>query len=669
MKNPARLLAKSYDRHKYQQPPDYALYIQHNRDVAAACKALAQIVGAVAIKNAGLDANLIDEFSKTLLADGWIQDLGKGNSHFLEMLSGKPELIQLLRHETVSGLLTCLEPRFVEWLAPLGKAKMIAVWGAMGHHRKFDAATVAKDVAELKVYVTHEDFKANLREMAEDLGLPEPPSFESDLIIAPNKNDICDLPARESLNQLKTIFKNQESEFEDELLRRFVALVKAFGIAADGSASGVAKEYKLTRYYSLAAFVTDNLSQGLKPSDLTTLIHAWAWAETDVDKEYIDLTKLPDGFEFREFQKKVEASDSYLTLALAGCGSGKSIAAYLWGRRWCEKLQAEGRNNIRIFFCLPTTGTTTEHFKDYALESGIPSEQISLTHSRSSVDLETMAQTSNQEEANEKDENDTAKAAEAALEAERDKIEGLALWSTPLVVTTADTVLGLMVNSRRAIYSTPAIMQSVIVFDEVHAFDDYLFGHLLVFLKNFPYLPVLLMTASLPEQRRQAIEQVRPDVSYVPGDEKLETLPRYHIQFPTDSQQVWDAVRECVANNGKVLWVRNRVEWANTTYTQAKKEFPDIYVNVYHSRLRYKDRSERHRQVIDNFKRQGQAAILVATQVAEMSLNLSADLLITDIAPVPALIQRMGRLNRRATPANPGQPKRAFICQLPAENE
>jgi CRISPR-associated endonuclease/helicase Cas3 len=61
--------------------------------------------------------------------------------------------------------------------------------------------------------------------------------------------------------------------------------------------------------------------------------------------------------------------------------------------------------------------------------------------------------------------------------------------------------------------------------------------------------------------------------------------------------------------------------------------------------------------------------ILIATQVAEMSLDLSADLLITDIAPVSSLIQRMGRLNRRATPDKPGEPKPALICQLPAENE
>jgi CRISPR-associated endonuclease/helicase Cas3 len=48
----------------------------------------------------------------------------------------------------------------------------------------------------------------------------------------------------------------------------------------------------------------------------------------------------------------------------------------------------------------------------------------------------------------------------------------LSLWSTPLVVTTSDTILGLMSNARRAVYSLPAIVNSAIVFDEIHAFDD-----------------------------------------------------------------------------------------------------------------------------------------------------------------------------------------------------
>jgi CRISPR-associated endonuclease/helicase Cas3 len=651
MSKPQRLLAKSYDRTKYPSPPDYALLVQHSRDVAAACKALAQMTGIIALENAGLSLENLADFKQTLVANGWIQDLGKANSHFQEMVTSQNGMKQLIRHETLSGILTHLNEEFCDWLEPLGKSKLIAVWGAIGHHRKFNNDTKPDPLClPLTVYLTHTDLQTILVEMAKDLALASPPQFGRDLLVAPNKNDPCDLPARESVRDLKDKFQDVEEEYQNEDLRRFIALVKAFGIAADVAASAIAKQGKSTQLYSLSRYVSEELAIGLTSTDLQELIQE--------RKRRSGITEL------LKFQQDVADSTSYLTLAEAGCGSGKSLAAYLWAQRWCEQLTQAGRTNIRMFFCLPTTGTTTEHFKDYALESGIPA---SLAHSRASVDLQTMAQTVAQEEA--KDGTDGAKAVEEALNAERDKIEALSLWSTPLVVTTADTVLGLMANARRAIYSIPAIMQSVIVFDEIHAFDEYLFGHLLVFLRNFPQLPVLLMTASLPEERRNAIKAVRGDLQPIPGPPDREMLPRYRIEYPMDGKSAWERVEHCVThlsgtNQGKVLWVCNRVDWANRLYHLAREQFPHIPAYVYHSRLRYKDRSKRHRRVIDDFKQVGQPAILIATQVAEMSLDLSADLLISDIAPIPALIQRMGRLNRRATPEKPGQPKSALICPV-----
>ncbi len=660
-----RLLAKSYNSKESSEPPDYALLTQHSQDVADACKALARISGCIALRNAEIESEWND-FDRTLRTVGWLEDLGKSSSHFQEMLTSHDGQ-QLIRHETISGLLACLDEQFQSWLKPLGKFKIVAIWGAMGHHRKFDAGTKPNQVQPLVLYISQSDnldFQTILEEMAADLGLGKPPQFARNLVIGYNSDDECDIPALESLNDLKDEFTEcEEEEFADERSRRFVALVKGYGIAADVAASAVAKkEGEANQSYDLSDFVTQDLSIKLNPEDLTNLIHIWAWRNSDEFKDKPkewDLNRFPPGFTLRNFQERVASSNSYLTLAVAGCGSGKSLAAYLWARRWCEKLTDR---NFRLFFCLPTTGTTTEHFKDYALESDIPS---TLAHSRSSIDLQTMAQTATQEDA---ESSDTAEAAKEALRAEQDQIESLALWSTRLTVTTADTVLGLMVNARRSIYSLPAIMQSAIVFDEIHAFDDQMFGHLLVFLKNFPKLPVLLMTASLPDERLKAIQAIRSDLNRVPGLKEFEILPRYDIPYTVeqiDEATVWREVEKCLENNGKVLWVRNQVDWANQRYLEAKAKFPNIAVNVYHSRLRYKDRSDRHRRVIDTFKEKGKAALLVSTQVAEMSLDLSADLLVTDIAPVPALIQRMGRLNRRATPDNPGNPKPALICPLP----
>jgi CRISPR-associated endonuclease/helicase Cas3 len=657
-----RLLAKSYDRQKHGDlPPDYALLTQHSRDVAAACDALALIVGQTALLNAGLDSTAFERFRLTLRANGWMQDLGKASSHFQEMVSSKPQIKQLVRHETISGMLMLLDGRFREWLLPLSETLLISVWGAIGHHRKFDESTAPEQCPALTVHLAHKDFAEILSEMSVDLKLPAPPLFERDVVIARTSKESCDLPARESIRELQDDFVEHEAEFLDAEKRRMLALIKGFGIAADVAASAVAARGQWAREYSLADYVTQSLTIGLTPDDLSSLINKWAWDSSKCERASIDLNSLPPDFTVREFQTNVAESNSFLTLAQAGCGSGKSLAAYMWARTWCRKLAADGRTNFHLFFCLPTTGTTTEHFKDYALESGI---DASLTHSRSGVDLKAMAETAPQEEASD-GETDTAKAARAALNAERDKIESLALWSTPLVVTTADTVLGLMSNARRGIYSLPAIMSGVIVFDEIHAFDDRMFGHLLIFLKNFPRLPVLLMTASLPEERRRAIAGVRPDLHVVCGPEEFETLKRYQINDSVTDEDVWRAIDDCIAESGKVLWVRNRVEWANQAYDACRARYTDVPTDIYHSRFRYKDRSRRHRHVIDNFKADGAAAILVATQVAEMSLDLSADLLISDIAPIPSLIQRMGRLNRRSTPDKPQPSKPALIRALP----
>ncbi|MCI0336411.1 MAG: CRISPR-associated helicase Cas3' [Acidobacteria bacterium] len=671
MTKPKHLLAKSYDQSKHGAiPPDYALLLQHSRDVAEACRALAASSGKVALSCVNLGLETFDRFGRALTANGWIQDLGKASSHFQAMVSGQSEITQLLRHETISGLLIWFDSKLRDWLEPLSETLLFSLWGAMGHHRKFDEQTVPNQVGSLVVHVSHDDFTAILKEMSNDLELGVPPRFERDLVIVRSHRDSGDMTALEDLRDLQDEFLDCETQFADEDKQRMLALVKGFGIAADVAASAIAARGQWSSSYSLSKFVEESLAVGLIADDLSKLISSWAWAKSSEKRSDGGANSLPPGFVFRDFQNEVAASGSYLTLAQAGCGSGKSLGAYLWARWWCEKFAAEGRANFRLFFCLPTTGTTTEHFKDYALESGLDAELISLTHSRSSVDLKSMAETAPQEEASDS-ETDTAKQAQAALNAEREKIESLALWSTPLVVTTSDTILGLMSNARRAIYSLPAIVNSVIVFDEIHAFDDQMFGHLLVFLKNFPRLPVLLMTASLPEARRRAIECVRPDLKPIPGPPEFELLKRYLIDDSETEEEVWRDVDKRLRSNEKVLWVRNRVEWANETYRECLRRFreqvPDVSINVYHSRFRYKDRSVRHRRVIDDFKTDGKAAILVATQVAEMSLDLSADQLITDIAPVPALIQRMGRLNRKAEP-NPNSPppaKPALIRALP----
>ena len=105
----------------------------------------------------------------------------------------------------------------------------------------------------------------------------------------------------------------------------------------------------------------------------------------------------------------------------------------------------------------------------------------------------------------------------------------------------------------------------------------------------------------------------------------------------------WDQIHQAIGEGGKVLWVSNTVKRCIEHARQASAL--DIApVIVSHSRYRYVDRVQRHGEIIDAFQSNG-PVLATTTQVCEVSLDISADLLITDLAPVPALIQRLGRLN------------------------
>lgn len=283
----------------------------------------------------------------------------------------------------------------------------------------------------------------------------------------------------------------------------------------------------------------------------------------------------------------------------------------------------------------PTTGTTTEGFRDYIHEANVAGR---LEHGRASVDVELF----------DLDDGD---------EGQRplDRLASLRNWGAEVVVSTVDTVLGLIQNHRKGLYAFAGLAHAAIVFDEIHAYDDQLFGALLRFLEAMQGIPALLMTASLPKTRLAALRALvarvhnRP-LGEIAGPADLEALPRYERMA---AQNPWTAIDQCIAAGGKVLWVSNTVARCLHVADAAPSSIRPL---VYHSRFRYCDRVERHRAVIDAFGARA-SALAVTTQVAEMSLDLSADLLVTDLAPVPALIQRLGRLNRRSTPTAPMPPK------------
>ncbi|MEO0949064.1 MAG: CRISPR-associated helicase Cas3' [Cyanobacteria bacterium J06641_5] len=437
-------------------------------------------------------------------------------------------------------------------------------------------------------YLNHSDFKRLLRFGIRQLGCPEK----------------VQLSGKPKIRWDNSIIKKQrlqilEAFFDWEPNATLTGVLKALLVAGDSIGSAIANSnLKLDRW-----LCEKSITHILKTDDLERVIQA-----------RLGNNKL------RKFQSKLGEIDSRVGLARAGCGTGKTVGAYNWAKR-----HAVGR---KLFFCYPTTGTSTEGFLDYVQDE----VESVLLHSRAAVDLE-LAKTGEEADAGDG----------IANEAEI-KLQSFEAWESQVTICTVNTVLGLLQCHRRPMYCFPAIANAAFVFDEVHCYDKKLFGALLRFLETVK-APILLMSASfLPPQLRAIEDAVGEPVEIIFGPKELEQQPRYRFYYADEPD--WGRVKTELEAGGKVLWVCNQVSTAIAVYDRAKDS--GINALLYHSRYRYEDRVRHHRAVVDAFKPERTEPVLaIATQVAEMSLDLSATLLVSQIAEPPALIQRLGRLNRR----------------------
>ena len=596
---PNILLAKSFDSGHWKG--SYGL-VGHTADVVNAVTVLLENIGQGIINQFDLKCSW-EGFRATARLSAYLHDWGKANDHFQMMVRGKRDIRenpQLIRHELASMLLAW---EYREWLQQCPNADFrTALVAAGGHHLKlgWDSKTQSPndELGEIRngsgsdrlsLYTGSQYFRGMLKYGVKALGLPK-------------QLKLSVKPSREwTVNEIKSKRRLLLEDFIDWQVTdsNFVSVVKALIIAADSVGSALPN--------------TD-----LKISDWIEKQVSVKLAESEVEQV---VNQRLNGQEMRPFQVALGESQLRVTLARAGCGTGKTLGAYNWAKRYAV--------NRKLFFCYPTTGTSTEGFIDYV------HDQVDsvLLHSRSDVDLAHLMSTG--------DEDDTAT-----------KLESFKTWGTKVSVCTVDTVLGLLQCNRRPMYCFPAIAQAAFVFDEVHCYDNRLFGGLLRFLEVVK-APVLLMSASFLPWQLEAIQKaVGESMEIIEGAKELELLPRYrfHLSDNPDWERVTQELEKTYAlpNGehicGKVLWVCNQVSTAMTVYKDAKQR--GLNAVLYHSRYRYQDRVDHHRAVIAAFKG-NKPVIAIATQVAEMSLDLSATLLVSQIANPAGLIQRLGRLNRR----------------------
>ncbi|MDI6854366.1 MAG: CRISPR-associated helicase Cas3' [Deltaproteobacteria bacterium] len=612
MTKPQILLAKSPENlHSVAKP--WESLVGHTRQVLNATKRIISV-----LKNSNVLRNQ-ESFELLALVGAIFHDLGKATNIFQGMLWRDRKFVgkvHPIRHEILSALLiTRLNNPINDWVQTAfggygSHFLWMLSWVAGGHHLKLhrDSPSLKNETDKLvrvqgipKEFIfwgSHPDVKEILGIAAyyadqkieippfQDVNIP---LHEDDDLGTQNLKIIVEDYTYDSAH-LATKLTDQE--------KLSLALAKAVVMAADVAGSALTADIT-----EACGWIKGALQQTLSPEDLEQVI-------TD---------KLGCA-DLRDFQKAVAGSSTPMTLTIAGCGTGKTVAAYAWAKR-----HAVGK---KLFFCYPTTGTASAGFEDYLLAQS--SIERALLHGRAQVDLERMLGT---EEMDPWEENQ--------------RLESLKAWPQQVIACTVDTVLGLMQNQRRSLFSFPALASGAFVFDEIHNYDTKLFGALLRFIRTFQGVPTLLMSASLPPNRLKLLQEALGDRLGEPlrGDDRLESWERYRLGWLQEPNDCWPTVQQVLQSKGKVLWVCNIVADAVKIYDQALAMNLDVPPLLYHSRFRYQDRVALQEKVIKNFRQPG-PALVISTQVCEMSLDISADVLVTALAPFPALMQRMGRLNR-----------------------
>lgn len=253
----------------------------------------------------------------------------------------------------------------------------------------------------------------------------------------------------------------------------------------------------------------------------------------------------------------------------------------------------------------------------------------------------------------------------------------------PFGVGTIDQSLLSVLWVRHLFVRMLGLGRKVVVFDEVHAYDTYMSRILDRLLSWLAALgsPVVLLSATLPPSRRG--ELVKAYCGSAPEDiagypQIVACTPRsrpaVHVVTPESGRQVdldrcplatadpdllARRILDRVSLGGCVAWICNTVNGAQQAFRMlAENAPPDVELHLLHARFPVERRLAIEAAIQRRFRKDGDRpakAVLVATQVVEQSLDLDFDWMVSDLAPIDLLLQRMGRLHRHDRPERPAR--------------
>jgi len=250
-------------------------------------------------------------------------------------------------------------------------------------------------------------------------------------------------------------------------------------------------------------------------------------------------------------------------------------------------------------------------------------------------------------------------------------------------VCTIDQVLISVLPVKHRFVRSFGVGRSVLIVDEVHAYDAYMYGLLEEVLRQQKASggTAILLSATLPEKQRQqlcgawgAVEREGAAIPYplaswtaggetthfelhpnqLPNEIKVKVEPIRVSDMAPDDQLLRKMV-SAAESGAQVALICNLVDVAQEL-ARKLRAMTDLPVDLFHARYCYTHRQRKERRAIMRFGPRGKrrrGRILVATQVVEQSLDVDFDWIITQLCPVDLLFQRIGRLHRHLREGRP----------------
>ena len=207
-----------------------------------------------------------------------------------------------------------------------------------------------------------------------------------------------------------------------------------------------------------------------------------------------------------------------------------------------------------------------------------------------------------------------------------------------MTVSTVDQLLTTGMNAGRWALKELNAALSLVVVDEVHAYDSWTLGLLISSMRRLSALgsSFCLMSATFPHALLTFIHKHLNNAEVVRDTELLSQARNRFRCIDGGIDEALALARALCGRGRRILLVHNSVKACQQS-AEALQEFNPVCL---HSRFIFRDRRSKEKGL-------DRAQLLVSTQVVEVSLDIDFDVLITENAPPDAVIQRAGRINRR----------------------